>query len=260
MNLSRVFLGFLFLVFMTASIAAAQQQKSAADLLAEGDQYSEKLFDNQKALQSFQAALALAPNDYEILWRLSRTYADIGGHMPFATAAEKQKQLEVYDRSLEFAKKAISANANGSMGYVRRAITNGRIALYRGVWESIDLVKQVKADCEKSIQLDPNNAAAYYVLARSHAKVCEKPKMVRWPLGLGWANMDTALYNFEKSIALRPNFAMYRLDCAKAYIEEDEYDKAKLHLRMIPTLPKANEDDEKFKQEAAQLLEKIKDK
>jgi hypothetical protein len=31
-------------------------------------------------------------------------------------------------------------------------------------------------------------------------------------------------------------------------------------LRMIPTLPKANEDDEKFKQEAAQLLEKIKDK
>ncbi len=260
MNLSRVFLGVLFFGLITTSIAAAQQQKSAAELLAEGDQYSEKLFDNQKALQSFQAALALAPNDYEILWRISRTYADIGEHMPHKTDEEKQKQLEVYDRSLDFAKKAIAANASGSMGYTRKAITNGRIALYRGVWESIDLVKQVKADCEKSIQLDPNNAAAYYVLARSHAKVCEKPRMIRWPLGLGWANMDTALYNFEKSIALRPNFAMYRLDCAKAYIEEDEYDKAKQHLHIIPTLTKANEDDEKFKQEAAQLLEKIKDK
>jgi tetratricopeptide (TPR) repeat protein len=260
MNLFRVFFGILFAGFIGSSFVAAQQQKTAAELLADGDQYSEKLFDDQKALQSFQAALVLAPNDYEILWRLSRTYADIGEHMPHATDTEKQKQLEAYDRSLEFAKKAIATNANGSMGYVRRAITNGRIALYRGVWESIDLVKQVKADCEKSIQLDPNNAAAYYVLARSHAKVCEKPKMIRWPLGLGWANMDTALYNFEKSIALRPNFAMYRLDCAKAYIEEDEYDKAKLHLRVIPTLPKANEDDEKFKQEAAQLLEKIKDK
>jgi tetratricopeptide (TPR) repeat protein len=260
MNLSRIFLGMLFASFIGSSFVAAQQQKSAADLLAEGDQYSEKLFDNQKALQSFQAALALAPNDYELLWRMSRTYADIGEHMPHKTDEEKQNQLEIYERSLAFAQKAVAANANGSMGYTRRAITNGRIALFRGVWESLDLVKQIRADCEKAIQLDPKNAAAYYVLGRTNAKVCEKPRMIRWPLGLSWANMDTAIQNYETSIALRPTFAMYRLDCAKAYIEEDGYDKAKQHLRIIATLSKENEDDDAFKQEAAQLLEKIKDK
>jgi tetratricopeptide (TPR) repeat protein len=260
MNLSRVFLGILFAGFIGCSFVSAQQQKTAADLLAEGDRYSEKLFDNQKALENFQAALALTPNDYELLWRMSRTYADIGEHMPHKTDEEKQKQLDIYEQSLDFAKKAVAANANGSMGYMRRAITNGRIALFRGVWESLDLVKQIKADCEKAIQIDPKNAAAYYVLARTHAKVCEKPRMIRWPLGLSWANMDTAIQNYETSIALRPDFAMYRLDCAKAYIEEDEYDKAKQHLRIIPTLSKENEDDDKFKQEAVDLLEKIKDK
>lgn len=260
MNIPRVFVAVLFAALFCGSSITAQQQKTAAELLAEGDRYSEQVFDDQKALQSFQSALTLAPNDYEILWRISRSYADIGEHMPRKTDDEKQKQLQVYEQSLEFAQKAIAANGNGSMGYTRRAITNGRIALFRGVWESIDLVKQIKADCEKAIQLDPKNAAAYYVLGRAHAKVCEKPKMIRWPLGLSWASMDDAIQNFEKAIALRPGFAMYRLDCAKAYIEEDEYEKAKQHLHIIPTLAKENEDDELFKQDAAQLLEKIKDK
>ncbi|HVN47622.1 MAG TPA: hypothetical protein VMU30_02255 [Bacteroidota bacterium] len=260
MSISRVFWGVFFISFSCYSLMPAQQTNNVSELLAEGDHYSEKLFNDQKALQSFQAALALAPNDYELLWRMSRTYADIGEHMPHKTDEEKKNQLEIYDRSLEFAQKAIAANTNGSMGYTRRAITNGRIALFRGVWESIDIVKQIKADCEKAIQLDPQNAAAYYVLGRAHMKVCEKPKMIRWPLGLSWANMDDAIQNYEKSIALRPDFVMYRLDCAKAYIEENEYDKATLHLRKISTLAKANEDDDEFKKEAAQLLETIKDK
>lgn len=229
-------------------------------LLAEGDGFAEKTFDNQKALEKYVDALALSPNNYEILWRLSRTYVDIGEHLPNKTDTEKQKQLETYEKSLDFAKKAVAAKATGSMGYARRAIANGRIALFRGIWESIDLVKQTKADCGKAIELDSTNAAAYYVLGRTHAKVCEKPRIVRWPLGLGWANMDDAIKNYEKSIELRPSFIMYRIDCARAYVEMDEYAKARNHLLKIATFPKEDEDDDIFRKEATELLEKIKDK
>lgn len=229
-------------------------------LLADGNGFAEKTFDNQKALEKYVEALALSPNNYEILWRLSRTYVDIGEHLPNKTDAEKQKQLETYEKSLDFAKKAVAVNAKGSMGYARRAIANGRIALFRGIWESIDLVKQTKADCEKAIELDSTNAAAYYVLGRTHAKVCEKPRIVRWPLGLGWANMNDAIKNYEKSIELRPSFIMYRIDCARAYVEKDEYAKARSHLLKIATLPKEDEDDDVFRKEATELLEKIKDK
>jgi tetratricopeptide (TPR) repeat protein len=128
------------------------------------------------------------------------------------------------------------------------------------VWESLDLVKQTKADCEKAISLDGNNAAAYYVMGRTHMKVSEKPKIVRWPLGLGWANLDESVKNFEKAIAIRPEFIMYRLDCSRAYVELDEYGKAREHLTAIASLPTQDEDDGQFRKEALELLEKIKGK
>ncbi len=232
---------------------------NVTQLIAEGNDFAEKVFDNQKALEKYTEALALAPNDYEILWRLSRTFVDIGEHLAHKTDAEKQKQLEFYEKSLDFAKKAITENPKGAMGYTREAIANGRIALFRGIWESLDLVKQTRADCEKAISLDSTEPAAYYVLGRTNAKVCERPRIIRWPLGLGWANMDDAIKNYEKAIELRPTFIMYRLDCARAYIEMDEYEKAREHLTKIASLPKEDEDDDVFRKEAMELLEKIKD-
>jgi FimV-like protein len=53
---------------------------------------------------------------------------------------------------------------------------------------------------------------------------------------------------------------MYRIDCARAYIEEDENDKARNHLTTIGTLPTLDEDDAQFRKEALELLEKIKNK
>jgi len=248
-----------FAVASACAVAASPDSSRVQQLLAEGDGYAEQTFDNQMALQRYQAAIALEPNNFEVLWRISRAYVDIGEHMPANTDEEKSKQLETYQKALEFAEKAVVANSNGSMGYARRAIANGRIALFKGVWESLDLVKKTKADCEKAIALDPNNASALYVLGRTHMKVCEKPRIVRWPLGLGWANLEESVKNYEKAISIRPDFIMYRIDCARAYIELDEYDKARAHLNAIATLPTLDEDDDRFRKEAKDLLEEIKD-
>lgn len=247
------------LAFLASMVAAAPADSSKVSLLIdEGDAFSEQTFENAKALKKFEEAVVLEPNNYDVLWRLSRTCVDIGEHLASKTEEEKQEQLKWYTRSLEYANKAIQVNASASMGYTRRAIASGRIALFKGIWESLDLVKSVKADCEKAIQLDPNSAPAYYVLARTHMKVCEKPKMIRWPLGLGWGNMDESMAFFEKAIALRPGFIMYRLDAARAYVEEDEFAKAKEQLAKIATLGKEDEDDDRFKKEAAELMEEIK--
>jgi FimV-like protein len=253
-------LGFVIPESGTSAPRLASDSSSVTQLIIEGDNFSEKTFDNQKALERFIAASKVAPNNYEILWRLSRTYVDIGEHLSNKTDAEKKIQLEHYEKSLEYANQAVQVNPTGAMGFIRRAIASGRIALFRGIWESLSLVKQVKADCEKAISLDVTAPAAYYLLGRTNAKVCEKPKIVRWPLGLGWASMDDAIINYEKSIELRPGFIMYRLDCARAYIDEGEYAKAREHLNKISSLAKEDEDDDNFRKEAADLLETIKGK
>ena len=250
----------VFLTLVSSLPLQAQQKESVSAIMAVADSFSTKSFENQKALDAFMKAYAIDPNSFDVLWRISRTYVDIGEHQPANTKEEKIKQLETYQKALDFAELAVKANPNEAMGYTRRAIANGRVALFKGVWDSIDLVKQVKADCEKAIQLDKDNPAAYYVLARTHAKLCEKPKVIRWPLGLSWANYEDARANYEKAIAMRPAFIMYRLDAARTYAELDEYDKAKEQLTKIATLPTEDEDDNQFRKEAKDLLEKIKDK
>lgn len=249
---------FLFLACAALPANASVRDSSQAEiLLAQGNNFAERTFENKKALQAYTAALALDPNNCEILWRISRVYVDIGEHLPATTEQEKNRQLATYVKAHEFATKAIVANPKSSMSYARRAIASGRIALFKGVWESLDLVKQAKADLDKAIELDATNSGAYYVLGRTHMKVSEKPLILRWPLGLGWATKEGAIQNFEKAISLRPDFIMYRLDCARAYIEQEEYEKARTHLNAVLTIRMIDEDDNNFRKEATELLEKI---
>lgn len=239
--------------------AAGRDSTPAQQLVAEGNEYTEKAFNHHQALAKYMEALALEPVNDDILWRVSRCYVDIGEHLPTATDKDKDYQLETYEKALEYANKAIAANPRGSMGYTRRAIATGRIALFRGVWESINLVKQTRVDLQTALELDPSNSVASYVMGRTHAKVSEKPKILRWPLGLSWASLEEAVENYERAIALRPDFIMYRLDCARSYYELDEYEKAREHLRIIETLPTQDEDDEQFRKEARELWEKMRE-
>lgn len=251
----------LFVISAGWSVAIrAQEPDRVAQLMADGNNFSEKQFENQKALDKFLEADKLSPNNAEVLWRISRSYVDIGEHLPAKTDEEKDKQLEIYQKALDYANKAVTADAKNSMAYCRRAIATGRVALFKGVFSVGGLVNSTRDDCQKSIELDSSNAAAYYVLGRAHAKLVEKPKIFRWPLGLGWGNIDDAIKNYEKAISLRPSFIMYRLDAARAFVENDDYAKAKEQLKAIPTLSKEDEDDDRFRKEANELLEEIKDK
>ncbi len=234
------------------------QAQTVTELIAQADNFSVVTFERERSFEKLQQAEKLEPDNYDVLWRISRSYVDIGEHLPTGTDEEKEKQLEFYQKALTYAEKAVTAKPENSNGYVRRAIANGRVALFKGVWSAIDLVKQVKADCDKAISIDPNNDVAYYVLARTHARLCEKSSIIRWPLGLSWANMEDAIKNYEKAISLKNNFIMYRLDAARAYIEEDNELKAKEYLIAISAYPKLDEDDDVYRREAKELLEKIK--
>ncbi|NUN69636.1 MAG: tetratricopeptide repeat protein [Bacteroidetes bacterium] len=248
----------LFILLFLAVPFLAAQSPSVQDLIAEADHLSSVTFENQKALDKLLQAEKMDKNNFGVQWRISRSYVDIGEHLPGTTDAEKEKQLQYYQKALEYADKAVKSSPDSATGYLRRAIANGRVALFKGVWSAIDYVKQVKADCEKAIALDPNNSSAYYVLGRTHAKLCEKSKMIRWPLGLGWANMDESLRYYDRSIQLRPNFILFRLDAARAYHAADNTAKAKELLISIAPMAKVDEDDDQYKKEARELLEKIK--
>ncbi len=246
---------FLLLSF-AALCMAAFSSPALQDMLKLSDELFNK-FDNKGALEILQKADQEFTRDAEVLWRLSRVETHIADHMPQATDAEKDAQLKVYHTAYDYADSAVAADPKSSMAYTYRAVAGGKIALFKGVFSVGSIVKQVRNDCESAIALDPNNAIAYYVLGRTHAKLSEKPVMFRWPLGLAWGNLSDAIKFYRKAVSLDPNFVMFRLDLAKAYIRDDEDQKAKEQLAVIPSIPKRDEDDDSLKAEADSLLKQL---
>ena len=216
-------------------------------------------FDSRKALVLYSEALTLESMNAEILWRMSRAYVDVGEHLPSVTDDEKQKQLAMYERALKTAAQGIAADGNNSMAYTCHAIALGKVAHFKGFWEYVGMLKDMKLDLEKAIALDSANHLAYYALGMACLKGSERPWMFRWPLGIGWANTERALKDLEKATSLRQDLIRYQLACARASVEEGNYDHARAHLLRIPLLQTQEEDDEQYRREAKELFERIKD-
>ena len=263
MNQSKSYLRQLFLFLFVLLCSGILSAQTLDELLNKGDEYLDVKYDNQKALNVYLKADSLFPNNWKIYWRLSRTYIYIGEKMPGSTDAQKDSQLVKYNIALDYANKAVKLAPNEAEPYLRRAIANGKIALFKGVFSVGKVVNAVKDDCEKAIKLgnggNYTQAVAHYVLARTNAKVSEKWAPARAVLGLGWADIDTAIVEYNRAIKLYPNFRMFYLDLAKAYIREDEYDKARANLNKVLSSPKKDENDDKQLADAKILLKKIKD-
>lgn len=237
--------------------------QNVSSLIEEAEKYY-KEFNNEKALEALKKAEKIEPKNFDVLWMLSRTYVDIADKMPKSTSEQEQAQLKTYETALDYANKAINVDGSKSVGFLRRAIANGKIALFKGVFSVAGVVNSVKADVEKAIQLGNGGnfiqGVAHYVLARTHAKTSEKWKPARSVLGLGWADNDIALKEFKKAIDLYPGYMMFYVDYAHSLIREDEYDLARQMLNKALSCNFQHQDDEKRLAEAKKLLADIKNK
>jgi tetratricopeptide (TPR) repeat protein len=256
MKISTLFLTLPILVSLSGILFA----QTVEELLQEGDKYNTE-FQHQKSLEAYQKADKLKPANWEVLWRMSRALVDIANKMPEETDEQKDAKFSKYRKSFVYADSAVKLASDQSITYLRRAIVNGRIALFQGVFSAIGTVDEVKSDSERAIQLNNGGnyvqALSHYVLGRTHAKVCEKSYLIRLPLGLGWGDMEIAIRELQNAIKLKPNFRMFHLELAKAYIEEDEYELAKENLLLVEKAPFVLEDDEEYLKEAKQLLKEV---
>ncbi len=252
---------FLFTVAILFYVQANAQ--TVEQLIAKADSLTEKAFDDDAALTVLLKAEKIDPNNWEIEWRLSRAYSNIAAHMPKETSGQKDKQYAVYQTALKHAEKAVKLAPDQSRAYVRRAIVNGRIALFKGVFSVAKVVTKVRDDCRKALKL--NNGTVYdmalthYILARTHAKLSEKWKPALSVLGLGWADIDTALVHYKKAVDMYPGYIMFYVDYAKALYREDQYQKAKEMLDKALTCKIRERDDPQKLKEAKALLKEVED-
>lgn len=233
------------------------------NLLKESDKYYYE-FNNQASLDAALKADKKFQNNWEVQWRISRGYVKIANHMPAGTSEQKDDQYAVYEKAVSYADNAIKLGGDKSVAYLRRAIANGKLALFKGVFSVAGVVKQVRDDCEKAIKLSNGGSEvqglSHYILARTHAKISEKWKPARAALGLGWADNEIALQEYKKAIDLFPNLLMFYVDYAISLEREDMYKEAREALNKAFQLPKKDDEDGLRLEEGKKLYEEIKNK
>lgn len=244
-----------FIITALLSVAPAQ---SISNLVAKGDS-AYQAWDNPSALSFYQKAVELDSTNYEALWKLARAYVDVGEKLK-----DKKKRRQYFKKAEQYARKAIRVNPNGAKGHLYLSIALGRVALDAGPKERVRLSKEIKAEVDKSLSIDPNDDIAWHVLGRWHRKLATlswiEKKFANIFLGgvPKEASVKTAAECFQKAIALNPDHINHHLELGITYEKLGLKDKAIEEYEKVLSLPKSDPDDDEHKAEAQKRLRKLK--
>ncbi len=231
--------------------------QDAAGFIQKGDS-AYAAMNNDVALENYRKAVDIEPKHYEALWKLSRAYVDVGEKL-----TDKDKRKEYFKKAEEAARKAIEVNPDGSKGHLYLSIALGRVALDASPKERIRLSKEIKAEVDKALELDPNDDIAWHVLGRWHRKLATlswiEKKFANIFLGgvPKEASVQKAAECFQKAIELNPDHINHHLELAITYEKLDQKEKAVQEYKKVLELPKKDADDDEHKAYAQERLKKL---
>ena len=245
----------LGVMIFLCTVSLAQEKE---ELIQKGDDYYDK-WEHRNALIEYLKVLKIDSTDYEILWKVSRAYTDLGEKI------DKKVRESYYQQAMDFAEKAVCANPEGVEGHFRKAVALGRLALFKGGKTKIELSKGVKEEIDIVKKLDPEYDLAYYVIGRWHREIANLSRILKVLAkviygGVPEASNEKAIENFTKAIELNPDYVEYRLEFGRTYMMLKKWDLAREQFNKCVELPSKEEDDDSFKEEAKELLNKIKKK
>jgi tetratricopeptide (TPR) repeat protein len=247
---------FIFVLTFNMLLALGSTAQTEKDLVTLANRYEASMNENA-AFETFKKVIQVNPKNYYAYWKLSELCSRIGNRRP--TPQEKQ---EFFNAGKSYASMAIRLNPNGADGYYTMAVAMGRLALTQSGRERVNSVKEIKADLEKAISINPNHARAWHVLGKWHYEVSNLNMFEKAALrivygGLPSASLNESIKAYERSKQLDPAFVLNYLELAKAYNSNGDNKKAIDLLKKLPTLPNKTLDDPRIKASGAKLLKEL---
>jgi len=232
-------------------LTADSLAQATDDPLERADLYNDAWLD-QKAIDEL---LVTGTSDAATLWRLARARINIGENQ------EGEAALPYYEKALEEAQAAVDLDPENADAQLTLAIACGRVALFKGVFKSLGLVKRVHNAALQAVALSDSIPIAQYVLGRTHKKLIEKPGIIRGPLGIGWAKEDSVAYYFEQALEVSAgNMIQCRVEYADFLLDrKNDKENAKSMLEAALALPLRDEQDLKAKMWAEELLKETEE-
>ncbi|ABR30447.1 hypothetical protein SU69_02970 [Thermosipho melanesiensis] len=168
-------------------------------------------------------------------------------------AGEDEDKEALYEKALEYAKKAIEKEPeNGRAYYVAGAII-GRLAQYKGIVKSLFMLGDFDKYTKKAIELTDDK----FYKALSLLAMGMRYRDVPWPL----CNYKKSEEYLLKALEILPNYPNIHLEMGKLYEKWGKKELAIKEYELVlkePPHPLLLETDKQAKEEASELLEKLK--
>jgi len=183
------------------------------------------LFDQRQDLQNAYASAriweealptATGKERYEMYWRLSAAYHFIATH---EDGADRERIVELLDRGQEAGKKGVDLNPEGVDALYWRSTNLAEKGQVQGILKSLFLVKPLKADMERIVELDPEYYKAFLLLGILYVKAPP------WPLSIG--NSQKGVETLEHAIQLNPQCLRCYLELARAHLKRKDTKEAR---------------------------------
>jgi tetratricopeptide (TPR) repeat protein len=243
----------LLCVLSTTTIA-----QSAEDLIAAGIRESEARRPAE-AVQLYERAIALEPNNYKALCNASRDLVDLG-----EVEKNEKSRSAMYARALDYAKRAVAINPNDAEGHFHIARSIGRTALTLGPRDRVKYAVEVRAQALRTLELDPQHAGALHIMGVWNAEVMRLNGITRViaKTFMGGKTMESASWAeavryMEASVAAEPNRLVHRLDQARVYRDVGRKDDARKAYEAAIAMPLASANDDLYKRTAEEELKKL---
>jgi len=248
------------LLILPAMIPAAVLDDSSFAHALRGGDAAFKAFDNKTALEVYGRAVAMDSSNYEALWKLARAYVDVG------QAAKDAEQKQNYFMGEKIARRCVALHPDSAEGHFFLAVAVGRVALMVGGKKKIALSKEVKAEAEKALAINPRHDGAMHTIGRWHYELANLSWVLKAAAKIIYGGVPTGASNqqakewFEKAIAVAPETPVHHLWMGETLIELEDYAEARKHLETCIMLEDAFWDDPDNKAQARERLDDIKNK
>ena len=237
--------------------------QGSADHIALGDSAGQRHPD--VALRHYQAALSQDSLSYATNWKAAQAIADVAKQIQGNADSLKNRRDSLYSVGRVYAERAIRADSTGADGHYVLAMVLGRLSRTKGSKERVRYAKIIFDEATKAVTINPNHDNAHHVLGAWNAEVKRLSGLQRFfakaLFGGGFmdrANWDDAVRHLQRAVEINPQHIYHRLELAEVYTDLGRYSKAREQLQVIPTLPTVDVLDGQYKQEAAALLQDLK--
>jgi len=211
------------------------------------------------ALDAYQKALTIDPNNYDASWRAARSQVDLA-----LTESDADRRSAMYKTAQDEAARAVQVNPSGADGHFISAEALGRMALTLGARDRVKYAGKVRDQAMECLKIEPKHAGCLHVMGVWNAEVMRLNGFTRMIarnfLGgqvvsqASWANARNYL---EQAVTNDPRRIVHRLDLARVYSDMGLTSLAKTEYQAVVSGELIDYNDPKYKAEAAEALKKL---